>query len=86
MFKVELSHTAEKELANFYKKDRSVYTRLINAIESLAQDPYQGKCLQEPLKGYRSLRVGTYRVIYSVCNKQMVVLVIDAGHRREIYR
>ncbi len=36
--------------------------------------------------GLRRLRVGDYRVIYTVSDRELVVLVIDVGHRREIYR
>jgi len=34
--------------------------------------------------GYR-IRVGDYRVIYNIEDKILRVLVIDIGHRREIY-
>lgn len=32
------------------------------------------------------LRVGDYRVIYDVFDKQLVVLVVGVGHRREVRR
>jgi mRNA interferase RelE/StbE len=32
------------------------------------------------------IRVGAYRVVYVVQDDRLVVLVIDVGHRREIYR
>ena len=35
---------------------------------------------------YYRLRVGNYRVIYEKREKELVVLVIRIGHRREIYR
>ena len=86
MYKIEVTRTAEKELSVFYKKDRKLYSRLINAIESLAEDPKQGKALKHSLKGYFSYRVGTYRIIYSFKQKKLLITIIDVGHRREIYR
>jgi mRNA interferase RelE/StbE len=35
--------------------------------------------------GYR-IRVGDFRIIYEIQKSILVVLVIDIGHRREIYR
>lgn len=40
------------------------------------------------LKGYSDLlrlRVGDYRIIYTVDNGELIVIVIDAGNRGEIY-
>jgi mRNA interferase RelE/StbE len=34
----------------------------------------------------RRLRVGDYRVVYRVEDKRLLVLVLDLGHRRDIYR
>jgi mRNA interferase RelE/StbE len=36
--------------------------------------------------GVLRIRVGAYRVLYEVQDDRLVVLVIDVGHRREIYR
>ena len=47
----------------------------------------QGEDIKK-LKGHSDLfrlRVGEYRIIYSVDNGELVVVVIDAGNRGEIY-
>jgi mRNA interferase RelE/StbE len=36
--------------------------------------------------GVMRIRAGDYRILYEVRDQQLVVLVIDVGHRREIYR
>jgi mRNA interferase RelE/StbE len=45
--------------------------------------------LREPLhgdkRGLYKYRVGNYRIICEVKNKELVVLVIEIGHRREVY-
>ncbi len=59
--------------------------RIRRAIEQrVAADPARfGKPLRFTLKGLWSLRVGAYRVIYSIQGNEVWVLKI--GHRREVY-
>lgn len=44
-----------------------------------------GKPLRYSFKGARRLRVGDYRVIYSI-EPPDVVVIVKIGHRREVYR
>lgn len=81
---IRVSATAEKQLRAVPKDDQR---RLIAAIRSLAADPRPRGCRK--LQGYDDvfrIRVGLYRVIYSVQNRQLVVIVLKVGHRREVYR
>lgn len=53
----------------------------------LLLEPYRvGKRLMAPLDDRFSARRGTYRVIYRVDDHSHVVTVVDAGHRRDVYR
>jgi mRNA interferase RelE/StbE len=45
-----------------------------------------GKALTGSLKGRWRFRVGDYRIICSIKDDRLIVLVIDLGHRREVYR
>ena len=57
---------------------------LVSAIENLPN----GEDIKR-LKGYSDLlrlRVGEYRIIYTVDNGKLTVYVIDAGNRGEIYK
>jgi len=38
------------------------------------------------LTGLRRVRVGNYRVVYEIAARELLVLVVRIGHRREIYR
>ncbi len=59
--------------------------RIRTAIEErLLNDPVKyGAPLRWSLKGFRKLRVGDYRVIYSFRKNRIIVLKI--GHRKEVY-
>jgi len=54
------------------------------ALAEILDDPAVGKQLQRELKGYRSLRVGRYRIIYRAV--QLGIDVIAIGPRRTIYQ
>jgi mRNA interferase RelE/StbE len=83
-FAIELSSAAVKALERLPK---SVLIRIDKAINSLALNPRpQGyRKLVGTHNDYR-LRVGDYRIIYSIEEDRLVVLVIDVGHRKDIYR
>lgn len=72
----------EKYLRNVADPD---YSRLRNAIEQLAENPRPQGCKKlKGRSGYR-IRQGTYRIIYEIHDKQLVVLVIDLGTRQSVY-
>ena len=86
MFKIELSKPAEKDIGNIYKSDRNLYRRFINAFENIAKDPSQGKLLHGKLKGLSSYRIGSYRIIYETYRHKLLVIILDLGHRKDIYK
>lgn len=44
-----------------------------------------GKALTGNLYNYRRYRVGNYRIIAEIKDNELIVLVVDVGHRRKIY-
>ena len=67
------------------KLPKSVQGRIIKKVEECAENPFR---FVKKLKGIDlySLRVGDYRVILSLESRNLVIFVIEVGHRREIYR
>jgi mRNA interferase RelE/StbE len=63
---------------------------LIDAVEDalglLERDPYIGHALRSRLHGLRSLRVGTYRIIYQLSEDGQTVRVAAVRHRSIAYR
>ena len=82
-FSVRIKESAAKELRRVAKPDR---TRIVAAIDRLAEAPYLGAALKGGLKGLRRSRVGEYRILYEIRHDELVVLVVRVAHRREAYR
>ena len=85
-YKVEFSNQAERVIRRIAEREPALYRRVAAVVDDLQRDPYQGKPLKGELKGRYSYRVGSYRIIYLIHQQQLRVLVIDIGHRRDIYR
>lgn len=75
-FRISLTPRAYRSLARLLKADESLARRVSERIDSLSQQPMLGKPLKGTLKGRRSLRVGSYRVIYRVDMTSREILVL----------
>lgn len=83
-FDIEVSRTAEKQIKKLGREDQ---IRVLRTIRGLADEPRPRGCRK--LRGYDDIfriRVGTYRVIYSVDEGRIVIVILKVGHRREVYR
>jgi mRNA interferase RelE/StbE len=84
---VEISPTALKQLN---KLDKSVSRRILrflhDRVEKLDDPRTIGGKLQGTLNEFWKYRVGDYRIICSLENDRLVVLVLRVGHRREVYK
>jgi mRNA interferase RelE/StbE len=60
---------------------------MASAFAALAADPrpFGVKKLSADEDLFR-IRVGDYRIIYQIRDKELIVLVVKIGHRREVYR
>jgi mRNA interferase RelE/StbE len=81
-WKVDLSPTARKQLKQLDKPvSRRILTFINERLEKL-DDPRQiGARLQGTLSEFWKYRVGDYRLICSLENDKLVVLVLRIGHR-----
>jgi mRNA interferase RelE/StbE len=83
IYNVVLSHKAEKGL------DKIPYPwqgRIIIVLKKLASDPHIGKKLEGKYKNDYSIRVWTYRIIYTIKKKELIIEVIEIEHRGGAYR
>jgi len=73
-------------LKNIAKINPSHLPAIKDAIASLAVNPRpQGYKKLKGTNAYR-IRSGNYRIIYEIHDNIITIVVIDVGHRREIYR
>jgi mRNA interferase RelE/StbE len=82
-YEVRFDKTAAKALS---KLDRQVRLRVTGVVETLARDPRPPAAT--PLRGDSSLwriRTGDYRIVYTIRDHELVVLVVKIGHRRDVY-
>ena len=86
MYKIEVSDPASKFLEKLRTRQKNICDRIENVIDSLQTDPLKGKKLIGELSHMRALRVGDYRILYTVIASQILIQIIKIGHRREIYR
>jgi mRNA interferase RelE/StbE len=70
----------------FLSLDKPVRRRIGEAVDALAADPRPAAAkMITGAHGVLRIRVGDYRVLYTIDEGQLIVLVLDAGHRSEIY-
>ena len=82
---------AESAVRQLKKLDRSVAVKVVDFLEvrvaSLEDPRLVGKKLSGPRLGaYWRYRIGDVRVICDVQDLQLIVLVLELGHRKEVYR
>jgi len=83
-YSVEISRTAERQLKRLPQGERQ---RIARTVAMLAIEPRPRGARK--LAGYDDvfrIRTGRYRVIYSVEEDRLVVLVLKIGHRKDVYR
>ena len=85
-WQIEFDPTARRE---FEKLDKAVSARILRFLHervSVLDNPRKiGERLQGPLRQFWKYRVGNYRLICSINDGRLVVIVVHVGHRREVY-
>lgn len=82
MYEIIFTDKARKQ---FLKLERSIQERIGAVLERIRIRPedYVEKLVGEP--GFK-LRVGDYRVFLDIINKKLLVLVLEIGHRKNVYK
>ncbi len=73
----------QKELSRL---NSAAYVRVRDAIRRLAEDPRPTGALKLTGRDGWRLRIGDFRVIYEIDDKQRNITVLHIGHRRDVYR
>ena len=82
-YKVFISKSVYKKLE---KLPVQIEQKLLDCILSLQHNPRpQGYKKLKDRNGYR-IRSGDYRIIYQIKDRELLILILDIGHRRDIYQ
>jgi len=84
-YRVVIKPSAAREILDVGKK--SDRRRIVGRILSLAENPRPIGC--EKLAGHEDryrVRVGSYRIVYSINDREASVCVVKVGHRRDVYK
>lgn len=87
-WRIELSSLAEKNLSQL---DRHISKRILAFLQNRMASLKNPRAIGEALKGselgdFWKYRVGDYRIIASIEDEQLMILVVRIGNRREVYK
>jgi mRNA interferase RelE/StbE len=83
-YEIEISRTAERQLKKLVGEEQP---RVVRALLALADQPRPRG--SRKLTGYDDvfrIRVGRFRVLYSVSDTRLVIFILKIGPRKDIYR
>ena len=83
-YRVQFEPVALKFLRKL--RDEKLRERIIREIETLQNEPRPSGSTKLSGLPYHRIRVGDHRVIYRIQDDVLLVLIVEIGHRREIYR
>jgi mRNA interferase RelE/StbE len=81
-YKILISDTAKNHLA---KLDRPTAKRIDKKLREMAPDPFQYVSKLAGLEFYK-LRVDNYRILMSIQRNNLIILVVEISHRRNVYK
>jgi len=82
MTKLYLTNTFQKK---FQEISKNIQGRIEEILREISLNPYAGKKLMGELEGEYSYRIGRYRIIYYVDEKQNI-WIETVSHRKNVYR
>jgi len=87
LWRIELDAKADKELGRIGSKDRQRILKFLSQRLARLDNPRAiGEALTGPLSDFWKYGVGDYRIIASIRDSEIVILIVRIGNRREIYR
>ena len=82
-YQILILRRAQKELAKLFGRD---FERVKQSILKLSDHPRPSGCRKLTGRDGWRIRVGKYRVIYEIDEKEEVVIILHIGHRKDIYK
>jgi mRNA interferase RelE/StbE len=87
MYKVKISEKALKTLKSLDKQiARMIIAWIEKNLEGTKDPRAKGKGLSNDKKSIWRYRVGNYRILTNIMDDELIILVIEFGHRKDIYK
>ena len=83
IFQIIWSESAAKKLK---KLDKTVAKRIFKKVSELCENPYNSDVTKIVGYPYFRLRIGDYRVIFDIQNDMLRMLILNVGHRKNVYK
>jgi mRNA interferase RelE/StbE len=86
-WRIEITRTAARQITKLDSKAQKSIVRFLRERLSPADNPRQwGRALHGEKRGLWRYRVGDYRLICDVQDEKITILVLELGHRKDVYR
>lgn len=81
-YNIFITDTAKKQMA---KLDRQIAKRITKKLREVSNDPflYVSRLVGQDL--YK-LRIGDYRVLMTIQQDKLIIIVVEVSHRRNVYK
>ena len=87
MYTLRIKRKVQKFLDALGEKDR---IEILNKLKTLSEDPFRNSLDVKKLKGANTnafrIRIKNFRILYEIINKELLIIIFKAGHRKDIYR
>lgn len=83
--KIIFSRQAEKQITKLDKPIQKRIVKYLDEVSKLDSPRTRGKALVGDLIGLWRYRVGDYRILCKIKDSELVIFVVDVGHRKEVY-
>ena len=83
-YEIIITKSIQKQLANL---PNNIQERVYEKIAQLAEEPRPDGVVK--LKGYDNeyrIRIGDYRLVYEIRDEQLIVLLVQCKHHRDVYK
>ena len=82
-YKITFKKSVAKDLRSIPSLD---VKRILNKIDSLAQDPRAEGCVKLSAQERYRIRQGLYRIVYEIRDETLIVQVVKVAHRSNVYK
>ena len=87
VYKLEFSKRFDRQFSKLDKStQRYIFNWLIKHLDNVENPRYSGKSLTGNKQGLWRYRIGNYRVIVDISDTNCVIIAIEVGHRKFIYK